>query len=286
MKLFPFFLVLIALTFSSCEKHEEKVNFVELRKNHETKIIAQSKSTKTPEQPPANHFLLEKYSSPEGKMWMYITPKMTFRNSRPAVIWLSNTLDHPLNSQLWNEPKEFDLRPIKIKSYKIVTLIPSLRGRYNNPGQKELFYGELEDIKAAFNYLSQHPNVDPNQIFLVGHGEGATLALITAGNFQGFKAIYAIGPTANVAGDAQETPFDEESKLEPALRSPLNYLEYINTPTYIMEGKQMPTNLSSLRLLQKNNKNPKVKFIISAEHNHYSIVQHACETIVNQIVEQ
>jgi dienelactone hydrolase len=53
-----------------------------------------------------------------------------------------------------------------------------LRGGNDNPGTKEAFLGEVDDILAAALYLARQESVDSNGIFLGGHGTGGTLVLL------------------------------------------------------------------------------------------------------------
>lgn len=59
-------------------------------------------------------------------------------------------------------------------------LFPTLRGGNDNPGQREYFWGEVQDVAAAILQAAQLPYVDPARIYLGGHSTGATLALLTA----------------------------------------------------------------------------------------------------------
>ena len=51
-------------------------------------------------------------------------------------------------------------------------MIPSFRGENTNPGRYEMFYGELEDLDSAREYLSVIYYVDPKRIYVVGHSTG------------------------------------------------------------------------------------------------------------------
>lgn len=53
-------------------------------------------------------------------------------------------------------------------------MIPSFRGEDRNPGSYEMFYGELEDLDAAYDWLAKQPWVDPDRIYLAGHSTGGT----------------------------------------------------------------------------------------------------------------
>ena len=44
-------------------------------------------------------------------------------------------------------------------------------GKYNETG----FWDLVDDIEAAYHYLKNHPNVDPDKIILLGHSEGSML---------------------------------------------------------------------------------------------------------------
>jgi dipeptidyl aminopeptidase/acylaminoacyl peptidase len=59
-------------------------------------------------------------------------------------------------------------------------MFPSLRGGNDNPGRHGGFYGEVDDVLAAHDYLSRQPYVDPKRIYPGGHSTGGTLALLTA----------------------------------------------------------------------------------------------------------
>ena len=59
-------------------------------------------------------------------------------------------------------------------------MFPSLRGGNDNPGNKEGFLGEVDDVLAAADFLSKQEFVDPNRIYLGGHSTGGTLVLLVA----------------------------------------------------------------------------------------------------------
>ncbi|MFT5527423.1 MAG: alpha/beta superfamily hydrolase [Pirellulaceae bacterium] len=57
-----------------------------------------------------------------------------------------------------------------------VVMAPMLRGENGNPGNHELMLGEVDDAKAAIQWLSQQPYVDANRIFVFGYQEGGAIA--------------------------------------------------------------------------------------------------------------
>ena len=54
----------------------------------------------------------------------------------------------------------------------MVVMAPMLRGENGNPGNYELFLGEVDDARAAAKWLSTQPSVDANRIYAFGHSVG------------------------------------------------------------------------------------------------------------------
>lgn len=54
-------------------------------------------------------------------------------------------------------------------------MFPSLRGGNDNPGVKEGFLAEVDDVLAAADFLGKQNYVDPGRIYLGGHSTGGTL---------------------------------------------------------------------------------------------------------------
>lgn len=116
-------------------------------------------------------------------------------------------------------------------------MAPSLRGGNKNPGYKECFLGEVDDVIAAAEYLSKQDYVDPKRIYLGGHSTGGTLVLLAAESSDKFRAVFSFGPVASVASYPEEyLAFDKNNRLEKAVRAPAAWLNSIKNPTYIFEG--------------------------------------------------
>ena len=92
-------------------------------------------------------------------------------------------------------------------------MFPALRGGNDNPGIKEGFLGEVDDVLAAAALLRRQPYVDPDRIYLGGHSTGGTMVLIVAELSDRFRAIFSFGPADDVRGyPDQFTPFDRRSR--------------------------------------------------------------------------
>ena len=95
-------------------------------------------------------------------------------------------------------PESNDQTARPFRDAGLVMMFPSLRGGNANPGGKEYFLGEVEDVLAAAEFVARLPYVDPAQIYLGGHSTGGTLALLVAESSGRFKSVFALAPVARV----------------------------------------------------------------------------------------
>jgi len=161
-------------------------------------------------------------------------------------------------------------------------MYPSLRGGNQNPGAKEGFYGEVDDVIAAAKYLRTIPYVDPQRIYLGGHSTGGTLALLVAEMSGDFRGVFAFGPVEDVSGYPSEyLPFDTSNQREVELRSPGYWHSSIRSPTWVIEGEG--GNIDSLRAMKAVNKNPLVHFVEASDADHFSVLGRTNELIAGKI---
>lgn len=164
---------------------------------------------------------------------------------------------------------------------------PSLRGGNTNPGHIETFYGEVDDVLAAADYVASLDYVDPARIYLGGHSTGGTLALLVAAAApEGrFRAVFALGAVEDVTGYGPDVlPFDLSNPKEGRLRAPQNWLADIHCPTLVFEGTKQPGNFSSLQALQKRSHNPQIQFIPVPDGTHFSIIAPMVEKLSRHIL--
>ena len=106
-----------------------------------------------PDQPPSGIFRLIHYSSPAGKLAAYLTPPPgNPQFKRPAIIWLKGGWGG-IGRFLWEA--EEGQNPTAFREAGFVVMCPSFRGENDNPGKIEAFYGEVDDVLAAYDYLAQ-----------------------------------------------------------------------------------------------------------------------------------
>lgn len=131
-----------------------------------------------------------------------------------------------------------------------------------------MMYGEVDDVLAAARYLAQQPKVDPNRIYLGGHGSGAALALLVAAAPNPFQGViaYEPKPLRIRPNDYQiRRSFSGHSgssaellrKKEVRYRNYQYFYPHIRVPTVIIEGQEWP---GLERDSGKNHANPYVTY--------------------------
>jgi dipeptidyl aminopeptidase/acylaminoacyl peptidase len=248
-----------------------KQSFAQARQGFQTKLLRQETTPDPAPKPPTKLFRQVKYPSPVGQLSAYISihPKAT--KPQPAIIWLSGGFCNCIGEDYWMPaPPSNDQTASAYRQAGIITMYPARRGGNDGVGFKEGFYGEVDDVIAAVDYLAKQPNVDPQRIYLGGHSTGGTLALLVAAAAgpSRFRSVFSFGPVAEVANyGADELPFKGNHKQELLMRAPKKWMHSIQVPTFVIEGTKRG-NLDSLEMMERLNKNPQIQFhqIQGADH--------------------
>ncbi len=226
------------------------------------------------------------YPSAVGSLPAYLT-SMPNTGSHPAIIWITGG-DYNSIGDVWSpEPADNDQSASQYRDAGIVTMYPSLRGGNDNPGYEEGFLGEAEDILAAADFLAAQPGVDPHRIYLGGHSTGGTMTLIESEYTSRFRAVFSFGPIDRVDGydpATLEQPGDPKDPRELWLRSPINWLGSITTPTFVFEGTTAPANIMALFDLQRRNTSPSAHFYPIIGRTHFSVLAPTNRLIAEKIV--
>lgn len=146
----------------------------------------------------------------------------------PIVVYLHDAFS-PSPAD-WSAAGEFLKRGFAV-------FVPQLRGEAGNPGAFSLFFNEVDDVVAAGNACAGLPGVDPKRIYLVGRGNGGTLALLVAEQPSPFAAAAAITPVETTRLAFQyplAMPFDTSDTRELALRDPLRFPGELRLKTLIL----------------------------------------------------
>jgi acetyl esterase/lipase len=103
-----------------------------------------------------------------------------------------------------------------------VVMAPATRGENGNPGDFELFLGEVDDAKAACVWLSQQPYVDASRIYTFGHSVGGGISALLS--LQDDVPVRHGGSSGGLYSEAtfsqwsDITPFDTSNVEEKQLR--------------------------------------------------------------------
>src|SRR5262249_54325814 len=152
----------------------------EARRGFATKPGGEEPAREAIPQPPPDLFQLVKYPSPAGELSAFLAPDPGDGKKHPAIVWITGGDCNSIGDVWSPAPRENDQTPAAYRKAGIVMMFPSLRGGNDNPGRREGFFGEVDDVLAAALYLAAKPYVDPSRIYLGGHSTGGTLVMLVA----------------------------------------------------------------------------------------------------------
>jgi Fe-S cluster assembly iron-binding protein IscA len=242
------------------------------RKGFVTKLARRESANEPLDQPPAKVFRVVRYESPAGGLAAYLTPDPQDGKKHPAIVWVTGG-DCNTIGEVWNDrPAANDQTAGQFRKAGVVLMFPSLRGGNQNPGVREGFLGEVDDVLAAAEYLRKLPYVDPARVYLGGHSTGGTLVLLAAASSDKFRAVFSFGPVDDVAGyGPQYVPCDLSDPKELELRSPGRWANTIRVPTFVFEGT-VGGNTDSLTEMAKASTNPNMRFFPVRGANHFNLL--------------
>lgn len=236
--------------------------------------------------PPKGVFNLVRFDAPVGKLAAYVTPDPRDGKKHPAIVWITGG-DSNSVSEMWEpKPRSNDQSASPYRKAGVVTMFPSLRGGNDNPGRREGYLGEVDDIVAAANYLATLPYVDPDRIYLGGHSTGGTIAMLVAESTSVFRAVFAFGPVTNPNNYGSSLIYHApDNAKETALRSPIRWMDAVKRPLFVLEGAA-DGNMQDLQEMAKANKNPLIRFLPVPKKSHFSILTPGNELIASKILAQ
>jgi dipeptidyl aminopeptidase/acylaminoacyl peptidase len=225
------------------------------RKGFETKLARREQADEPVEPPPPELFGVVKYKSPVGEMAAYLTPDPKDGKKRAAIVWITGG-DCSTIGDVWSDaPAKNDQTASAFRKAGMVMMFPSMRGGNQNPGVREGFLGEVDDVIAATEFLKEQPHVDPDRVYLGGHSTGGTLALLVAASTDQYRAVFAFGPVGSPLGYGGAYVYcDPKDAREMELRSPERWVNTIERPTFVFEGT-VGGNIGALRSMSKASTN-------------------------------
>jgi dipeptidyl aminopeptidase/acylaminoacyl peptidase len=276
------------LSLCACRKAEEGASaapppsLVELRRSFQTRLQDTPETREPAPAPPAGVFEKVTYTAPLGSNVAYVTP-VREGPRRPAVLWIQGGFDWGIGESAWEEaPRDNDQSARAFREAGLVLMMPSLRGCNDNPGSREYFLGEVDDILAALEWLARRPDVDPERIYLGGHSTGGTLALLTAASGARVRGVFAFGPIDDVSHYGKTgTALDGASGRELWMRNPVSFMDRIRVPTLVIEGAK--GNIPAFAALRRAARDAPVEFHSVPAGTHFNILAPMTELLARKI---
>jgi acetyl esterase/lipase len=258
----------------------------EARAQFETTVRSSAAARESLPEPPEEFFVRSDYASNLGQpLAAFVTPDPGDSRRHQAIVWIAGGDSNSLGNFWTPGMRENDPSASAFRRNGIVMMFPSLRGAHMNPGRKEYFFGEVDDVIAAARHLATLPYVDPAAIYLGGHGTGGTLALLVAETGAKFAGVFAFGPAGTVDGYGALVPVDFAAleARELTLRSPKHWLAGITSPTWIIEGERAPSSIAEFDSLCGSG-NAAVTCIRVPGHDHFSVLDLVNRRIASRLV--
>ena len=265
-----------------------KSALVEAREHFKTKLVKFNQMKEKPETPPKGLFSAVSFPTKIGNMDAYLGKVPEDGKLHPAMIWLTGGMGNGIDRVWEKADADNDQTASVFRKAGLVMMYPTQRGGGMSPGYEESFYGEIDDIIAARDFLAKQKGVDSNRIYLGGHSTGGTKALLVAESTDKFNAVFSFGPVSSVVlYGADDLTYDVKNKEENILRAPGAWLKDIVTPTYVFEGNAGESNVNELRLLKNlaEEKGGNLHFYEIDGKDHFSGLQPASVIIAKGIME-
>ncbi len=266
---------------------------LDARHGFTTRLIPSSYKREGPApDPPSGVFNKVHYQSDVGELVAYVTPDPGDGQRHPAVLWAHGGFGG-IGDTFW-QPASWrnDQSAAVFRKAGLVLMCPSWRGENDNAGHFEMFYGEVNDLLAAADYLATLPYVDHHRIYLAGHSTGGTLVLLAVAAGGRFRAAFSFGGAPDIERVVSDgagygnTPFDMRIQQEAILRSAVNYTGAIRTPTFYFEGinSSYCSDARRMEVLAKRSGVPFTACIISGG-DHFNILQCISAAVAERILQ-
>jgi hypothetical protein len=263
----------------------KQMSLAEARRGFQTKLSRREASGEPLPMPPPTLFLPVTFEAPPGNLAAFLSPDPRDSKKHPAIIWITGGDSNTLDDGFWKKGSvNGDQTASGFREAGIPMMFPTLRGGNRNPGVREGFFGEVDDVLAAAEYLAKQPFIDPQRIYLGGLSNGGTLVLLVAASSARFRAVFAFGAVDDVAGYSPEyLPFDTSNPREFELRSPIRWLQAMRVPVFVFDGT-VQSNLDALRAMERASSNPKIRFHAVQGADHVSVLAPTARLIAPKIL--
>lgn len=258
----------------------------EARKGHTTKLTKKVKENEVLPPPASPLFKLVRYKGPAGNLSSYVSTPPKPGVKYPAILWITGGFPTGgIGSSAWENqgPRDRDQSAKTYREAGMVIMYPTVRGSFANGGVQESFYGEVDDVLAAADLLASLDYVDPKRIYIGGHSTGGTLALLVAQASPRFRAVISFGPASDPANYGSDNlSYDPGNAKERKLRAPINYLEALKAPTFVIEGTE-GGRVEALTAMRGATKNSNLHCIPVEGATHFNVLYPVNRLIAKKI---
>jgi tetratricopeptide (TPR) repeat protein len=182
------------------------------------------------------------YGSGNLKLKAWLSDRPADDKKHPAIVYALGGYSFG-GSEEWATMSEF-------LDQGFILMVPMLRGENGNPGNFEYFYGEVDDLIAAADYLANLSYIDNESIFLCGHSIGGSLSMLTSMMPSKYRAISSFGGFPDqesfIKYGGDPIPFDSRNIKEFELRSSVVYQDSIIKPLFVYIGDQEDASIIQL----------------------------------------
>jgi Fe-S cluster assembly iron-binding protein IscA/alpha/beta superfamily hydrolase len=266
------------------EPPDTAMSLAEARRGFKTQLARRDSKGRAAPEPPPNVLRRIRYDAPAGKSAAYLTPEPKDGKRHPAIVWVTGGDCNSIDEGCWrDEIPAIDQSASAYRKAGIVMMFPALRGGNDNPGVKEGFFGEVEDVLAAAEFLRAQAYVDPDRVYLGGHSTGGTLVFLVAEYSDRFRAVFSFGPAKDVVGyGPRYNPFHLSDRTECQLREPGRWMHSVRVPLFVFEGTG--GRADDLRAMARTSKNPKVRFFEVKGADHFNVLSPTNRLIAERIL--
>lgn len=235
-------------------------------------------------EPPEGVFDLVSYPSKVGDLAAYVSSDPGDGEKHPLIIWVVGGWGNGIDDFPFTYPEwENDQTGSAFWQNGILTMYPSFRGGNGNPGYYEALFGEVDDIVSAYEYAASLPYVDPERIYLGGHSTGGTRALLASEYTDKFRAVFCFGAVDEIKShNNSQFTFDRGNLDEYIMRSPIYWLDNIESPTFLIEGRD--GNSENLEKMEQAYQSDKLHYFVVEGADHFSALAPATEVVAEKIL--
>lgn len=215
----------------------ERMDYAEARKQFHTNLLVKGPSPEVspPLGKPPGAERITYAGGPDGSLQLvaWVNEYQPSASMKPGVLFLHG--GNATGDGHWQLMKPY-------ADAGFVVMLPSFRGENGQAGNYSGFYDETSDALAAARHLASLSGVDQNRLYLAGHSNGGTLALLASMVVPSFKASVPISAGVDAwryfGRYNQEARFDTHNPAEFIMRSSVCFGGSLKSPTLLLRGTE------------------------------------------------